>query len=100
MQDEFTPSNENRSFAEMTRNPQREFTSGELATVLYNLEKKGIHPQVLAEILFDYTILEMEPDDPITYEAAMTWISQLYRFRDRLQDKLNRIEALYSQPAN
>lgn len=98
MLDEIKPANQNRSFSEMTRNPQREHASGELATVLYQLEQSGIPPQMLAEILFDYTMIEMEPDDPITTETATTWYSQLHRFRDRLQDKLNRIEQIYSDP--
>lgn len=98
MLDETKPSNQNQSFTKMTRNPQREYASGELACALYQLEQSGIHPQLLAEILFDYTMTFMEPDDPITPETATTWYSQLHRFRDRLQNKLDRIEQIYSDP--
>ncbi len=100
MLDETTPANQNRSFAELTRNPQREHASGELATVLYQLEQSGIHPQLLAEILFDYAMLEMEPDDPITTATATTWFSQLHRFRDRLQLKIDEIERIYDDKSN
>jgi len=92
--------NQNISFTEMTRNPQRELAKTALATTLHELESQGVHPQILSEALFEFTVIEMEPDDPISYEGAMTWISQLYRFRDKLQDKLNRIEALYSQSSS
>ena len=96
MEKETHPVNQNISFAKMTRNPHRELANDILATALLELENEGVHPQILSEVLFDLTVIEMEPDDPITYEEAMTWISQLHRFRDRLQDKLNRIEAIYS----
>lgn len=90
------PANQNRSFAEMTTNPHRVLADEVLAIALLELEKEGVHNQILSEALFDYTVIEMEPDDPITTATAMTWISQLHRFRDRLQDKIDRIEEIYS----
>jgi hypothetical protein len=97
MDDETHPANQNISFVQLTRNPKRELAKKVLATSLFELEAEGVDPQVLSDVLFDFTIIEMEPDDPISYETAMTWVAQLYRFRNRLQDKLDRIETLYSE---
>ncbi len=100
MFDETQPANENQSFRELTLNPQREYASGELATLLSRLEMSGIDPQMIAEILFEYTLIEMEPDDPVTPATATTWFSQLHRFRDKLQSKIEDIERIYEDKSN
>lgn len=95
MLDETTPANQNVSLSELTRNPQRELADHVLAVSLQELEAEGVHPQILSEALFDLAFIEMQPDDPVTTETAITWFSQLHRFRDRLQSKIEDIERIY-----
>ncbi len=97
MDKETDPANQNISFTQMTRNPQRELANHILAVTLEELEAEGVHHQLLAEVLFDFTMIEMEPDSPVTTETGMTWMSQLHRFRDRLQSQIDDIKAVYSE---
>ena len=94
------PSNQNISFSQMMRNPQRELAMDIMGITIDELQTEGISHQILAEVLFDFTMIEMEPDSPVTTETDMTWLSQLHRFRDRLQSQINDIEAIYKEPSN
>jgi len=97
MFDDVNPANQNVSFTQMTRNPDRGKARSSLSAVLCQLEMEGIHPQMLTEALFELLMIEMEPDDPITSEKSITWFSQLHRFRDRLQEKIDTIDHLYEE---
>ena len=95
MFDETQIANQNISFSRLTQNPQRQQANDQLARTLLGLEEDGIPSSMLAEVLFEYLMIEMEPDDPIHAETAITWFSQLNRFRDTLQSKIDQITDLY-----
>jgi hypothetical protein len=85
-----------KTFAEVMHNPQRKFAEGTLATVLLQLERLyGIDHTMLADILFDYLIQEMQPRDPMTHKDVMVWVGQLQRFRDAADTKLETIKDIY-----
>ena len=90
-----TPANENVSLSSLMANPEREKANDALAKTLLALEAEGVSHAMLAELLFEFLMIEMEPDDPVTSEKAVIWFAQLTRFRDALQSKINRIENLY-----
>ncbi len=95
---ETEPANQNISLSSLTENPKRELAKGEIATLLHELEEYyEIPPSMLAELLFEFLTIEMDPDDPITSETAITWFAQLHRFRDSLQDKITAIEEVYAE---
>lgn len=97
---ETKPANENISFSSLIRNPVREKAKAALARTLYDLELDGVPPSLLSELLFEFLMIEMEPDDPITSETAITWFSQLNRFKDSLQSKVDDIEHAYEESEN
>ena len=98
---ETEPSNQNISFAHLTENPKRQLAKTEIATLLHELEEHyEIPPFMLAELLFEFLMIEMEPDDPITSESALTWFSQLNRFRDQLQSKIDAFYQVYGEVEN
>ena len=68
MSDEFQPANQNVSFTSLTQNPLRQRTDEELARTLTTLEEEGVSPSMLAEALFDFLLVEMEPDEPVDVE--------------------------------
>ena len=90
-----TPANENVSLSSLMANPRREKANHALAKTLLDLEAEGISHSMLAELLFEFLMIEMEPDDPMTSEKAVIWFAQLTRFRDALQSKIDQIENLY-----
>lgn len=95
--DDFEPANQNISFASLTRNPLREHAEETLVDTLATLEVDGIPSSMLAELLFDYTLVEMTPDKPIDRENAITWYAQLTRFRDTLEKTLDEIHQVYEE---
>ncbi len=95
------PANQNASLSSLTENPKRELAQAEIATLLTELESYyEIPPSLLAELLFEFLMIEMEPDDPITPQTATIWFAKLHRFRDVLQSKIDRIEHLYEDAQN
>ena len=90
-----TPANENVSLSSLMANPERERANESLAKTLLALEVEGVSNSMLAELLFEFLMIEMEPDDPVSSEKAITWFAQLTRFRDAFQSKIDRIENLY-----
>lgn len=95
--DDLVPANQNISFASLTRNPLRELTEEALLDTLASLEVDGVPASMLAELLFDYVLIEMTPDKPIDSKKAITWYSQLTRFRDRLETQLDDIHQVYEE---
>ena len=91
----YTPANQNISFNSLTRNPLRQKAEAKLAQTLHDLELDDVSPSLLADVLFELSMIEMEPDVPISSESAITWFSQLQRFRDRLESKIQYIEQIY-----
>lgn len=82
------------SFSELMQNPKQDYADGAIATLLYQLEHQfGMEPQMLADLLFDYALLEAKPDAPATGAQAVRWFYQLHRFRDRITEKLDAISA-------
>ncbi len=90
------PQKQTASFSELISNPKRKQAEAFLARTLHALEHEhDVEPSMLAEVLFELGMTEMEPDD-LTSEAVITWFSQLNRFRDNLQDKIDAFEAVYA----
>jgi len=80
------------SFSELMHNPVQDYADGAVATLLYQLEHQfGMEPQMLADVLFNYALLESKPDAPATGAEAVRWFYQLHRFRDRITEKLDAI---------
>ncbi len=101
MSDETLIANQNISFTSLTRNPMRELAQAEIAALLHELEHYyEIPPSMLAELLFEFLRIEMEPDSPVTAETGITWFAQLHRFRDALQSQINDINAIYDEVPN
>jgi len=97
MSDEFQPANQNVSFTSLTQNPLRQRTDEELARTLTTLEEEGVPPSLLAEALFDFLLVEMEPGEPVDVERAITWYSQLNRFSDVLIARQVELEKVYDE---
>ena len=95
MFDDTEVANQNISFASLTQNPQRQQANHALTKTLLELELEGVSSLMVAELLLEYLIIEMEPDQPVEKEEAITWLSQLHRFRDILQSKIDEIQNLY-----
>ena len=95
MMDDIQPANQNVSFVSLTQNPKRQYANDQLAKTLLALEQDGVPSSMLAELLFEYLLIEMEPDAPIDVERAFTWYAQLNRFRDRLQSHIDDIHHVY-----
>ena len=96
MTDKIEFANQNISLSSFLQNPQREIAEELLATVLYELEQEGMAHDMLAEVLFEFLWIEMQPDSPVTGEAAVIWLSQLHRFRDKIQSKIDEFEDVYA----
>lgn len=95
------PANQNVSLSSIAGNPKRELTQAEIAILLTEPESHYvIPPSMLAELLFEFLMIEMEPDDPVTPQTATIWFAQLNRFEDALQSKIDRIEHLYEDVQN
>ena len=95
MVDDLEPANQNFSFRSLTQNPWRQHANDQLARILLDFESDGVPPSILADLLFEYLLIEIEPDEPIDVERAFTWYSQLNRFRDRLQSQIHDIHQVY-----
>ncbi len=95
--EDLTPANQNISFASLMRNPLREQAEEALVETLAALEVDGVPASMLAELLFDYALVEMAPDEPITSEKAITWYAQLTRFRDDLDEQIDEIHQVYEE---
>ena len=81
-----------KSFSELMHNPKQDYAEGALSTLLYQLEHQfQMEPDMLADILFDYALLEAKPDPPSTGAQAMRWFYQMNRFRDRITEKLDAV---------
>ncbi len=81
-----------KSFSELMHNPVQDYAEGSVATLLYQLEHQfGMEPQMLADVLFDYALLEARPDEHPTGAELVRWFYQLHRFRDRITEKLDAI---------
>ena len=97
----FDPANQNASLSSLTGNPKRELAQAEIASLLSELEScYEISPSMLADLLFEFLMIEMEPDDPLTPQTATIWFAKLNRFKDALQSRINRIEHLYEDAQN
>ncbi|MFQ5716160.1 MAG: hypothetical protein ACE5GQ_03560 [Nitrospinales bacterium] len=97
----FDPANQNASLSSLTENPKRELAQAEIASLLSELEScYEILPSMLADLLFEFLMIEMEPDDPLTPQTATIWFAKLNRFKDALQSRIDRIEALYEDDQN
>ena len=98
MTDDIAIANENISLSSLTRNPVREQADRVLASTLYDLECEGVPPSMLADLLFEYLMIQMEPGDPISPQDATVWFAQLHRFRDALAKKIDDIHQVYEEP--
>ncbi len=84
-----------KSFSELMHNPKQDYAEGALATLLYQLEHQfQMEPDMLADVLFDYALLEAKPDVPATGAQAVRWFYQLHRFRDRITEKLDAVSEI------
>ena len=98
MTDERAIANENISLSSLTRHPVRDRADQALARLLFDLECEGTPPPMLADLLFDYLMIEMQPDDPMTPQDATIWLAQLHRFREALQATIDDIHRTYEEP--
>jgi hypothetical protein len=82
-----------RSFTELMQNPRRQLARNGLSTLLTTYEQNDqIDRAILAEVLFELLQERVVPSDPMTQESAITWVSQLQRFRDDLDGMLQVLE--------
>jgi len=78
-----------RSFSELMQNPKRQLARNGLSVLLKTYEHNDkIDRAILAEVLFELLRERVVPKESITPEKAVTWMSQLQRFRDDLDGTL------------
>lgn len=92
------PANENLSFALITDNLRQDRAEDVLAAALDMLKEENVPKSVLAEVMFDSLMTEMLPDVPVTKEEGVTWLCQLHRFRNAIDEQLKEINDVYDAP--
>ncbi len=84
-----------RSFSELMQNPRRQLARNGLSKLLLTYEKNDkIDRAILAEVLFELLRERVVPKESMTQENAITWMSQLQRFRDDLDGTLSILESI------
>ncbi|MCK5659449.1 MAG: hypothetical protein KAH96_06210 [Alphaproteobacteria bacterium] len=92
------PSNENMSFAMLVNNPQRDKAENMLTETLADLEfGEGIPGSLLAEVMFDLVMFEMQPTYPISKKSVVKWFCQLHRFSKTIDDQLEALSDVYKK---
>lgn len=82
-----------RSFTELMQNPRRQLARNGLSKLLTTYEQHDkIDRAILAEVLFELLNEQIVPKEPMTQADAITWMSQLQRFRDDLDGTLQVLE--------
>jgi hypothetical protein len=90
-----------KTFSELMHNPKKDYTQGAFATLLWQLENRcDIEPSMMAEVMFDYLLLQMQPRGDLTQKDVMIWVGQLQRFRDAADVQLEEIKNIYKKIHN
>lgn len=83
------------SFTELMDNPRRKHARNGLSVLLKTYEQNDkIDRDILAEVLFELLRERIVPKESITQQNAITWMSQLQRFRDDLDGTLQVLESI------
>ncbi len=84
------------TFSDLMKNPDRDYIEGTIATMLHHLERdQGLAHAQIAEVMFEWLMIEMEPQDPVTAEQTMKWMGQMHRFRDAINARLDAVDKHY-----
>ncbi len=76
-------------------NPRRKHARNGLSVLLKTYEQNDkIDRDILAEVLFELLRERIVPKESITQQNAITWMSQLQRFRDDLDGTLQVLESI------
>ena len=88
--------NQNMSFSDLMNDPASQLAESMIAECLHDLETvHGIQSTKLAEVLFQFMLIQMEPPEELNAQSASAWGLQLFRFRDELQSRVDEVHDLY-----
>lgn len=83
-----------KRFSDIMANPQRKCAEGALAAVILQLEREQqIATEILADVLFEYAIMEATHKMSSTGSKAVQAYHRLKRFHKELDDILNHLSA-------
>jgi len=74
------------------RNPQRNLADDAIRPIVYMLEKSGVPGGVVADVLFDYLMLELVPKGDVESRAVVAYLAHLKRLHAVLQERIETIQ--------
>ena len=93
MTDYLEPANSNLSFAQVTRDKQRDLVDDAFGPTICLLQRAGIPGSMIADALFEFLKSTAVPTAGAPDAANMIWYAQLQRFRHELDVQIKIIEA-------